>query len=198
MGVSGQHYAPAALYSRESTPGTHWIGGWLGLRTGPNTEARGNILYLCRVSKPGRPVCSQTLYWLSYTGSDDIIRQYLTLKMFSNLKYIKVADHSERAVGDKYHLRFFPNTDISGSNTAWGTHANMSVVFYVMLCSVWMHWTSFPSKTKPSCVYIRLLFETGSLFTVLLPGTGYTSISSTWQVWYKSKLSPLWQIFHKK
>jgi len=41
MGVSGQRHAPAALYPRERTPGTHWIGGWVGLRAGLDTEARG-------------------------------------------------------------------------------------------------------------------------------------------------------------
>jgi hypothetical protein len=33
---------------------------------GLDTEARGKILCLCRGSNLGRPVCSQTLYWLSY------------------------------------------------------------------------------------------------------------------------------------
>jgi hypothetical protein len=28
----------------EKTPGTHWTGGWMGLRTGLDTEARGTIL----------------------------------------------------------------------------------------------------------------------------------------------------------
>jgi hypothetical protein len=27
-------------------PGTHWKGGWVGLRTGVNTEVKGNILCL--------------------------------------------------------------------------------------------------------------------------------------------------------
>jgi len=31
--VSGQHHAPAALYPLERT-GTHFIGGWVGLRAG--------------------------------------------------------------------------------------------------------------------------------------------------------------------
>jgi hypothetical protein len=61
-GVSGQRHAPAALYPRERTLVTHWIGGWMGLRAGLDTEAREKILCLCRGSKPGRPICSQTLY----------------------------------------------------------------------------------------------------------------------------------------
>jgi hypothetical protein len=61
-GVSGQRHAPATLFPRGKNPGTHWIGGWVGLRVGLDTEARGKIL--CRGSNPCRPVCSQTLYWL--------------------------------------------------------------------------------------------------------------------------------------
>jgi hypothetical protein len=59
MGVSGQLRAPAALYPWEWTSDIHWIGGWMGLRAGLDTEARGKILCLCRGSSPG-PVCSQT------------------------------------------------------------------------------------------------------------------------------------------
>jgi hypothetical protein len=47
---------------QERTPGTHWTGGWVGLRAGLDTEAREKILLLFRGSNPDRPVCSQTLY----------------------------------------------------------------------------------------------------------------------------------------
>jgi hypothetical protein len=57
-GVSGQRHAPAAIYSRERTPDTHWTGGWVGLRPSLDTEARENVLCLCRGSKPDRPVRS--------------------------------------------------------------------------------------------------------------------------------------------
>jgi hypothetical protein len=56
MGVSGQHHAPATLYPREGTPGTHYTGGWVGPRAGLDTEARGKILYPRRESNPDRPV----------------------------------------------------------------------------------------------------------------------------------------------
>jgi hypothetical protein len=46
MEVSGQCHALAALYPWERTPVTHWIGGWLGLRAGLDTEATGKILFL--------------------------------------------------------------------------------------------------------------------------------------------------------
>jgi hypothetical protein len=71
-GVSGQHHAPAALYDGERTPGTHWTGGWVGLRAGLDTGARGNILSPLpgiEPRSPGRPARSQALYWLSYPGS---------------------------------------------------------------------------------------------------------------------------------
>jgi hypothetical protein len=52
--MSGQHHAPAALYPRGRTPGTHCTGGWVGPRAGLDTEARGKILCPCRGSNPGR------------------------------------------------------------------------------------------------------------------------------------------------
>jgi hypothetical protein len=63
MGVSGQRHAPAALYPRERTLCSHWIGGWVGPRAGLDAEARRKILCLCRGSNPVRLVHSQTLYW---------------------------------------------------------------------------------------------------------------------------------------
>jgi hypothetical protein len=69
MAVGGQRHAHAALYPGERTTGTHCTGGWLGLKAGLDTEATEKILCLCRGLKPGRPVCSQTLYWLSYPSS---------------------------------------------------------------------------------------------------------------------------------
>jgi hypothetical protein len=57
------------------TPSTHWIGGWVGLRAGLDTEARRKTLCSCRESNPGHPVCTQTLYWLRYQSSQhEIIR----------------------------------------------------------------------------------------------------------------------------
>jgi hypothetical protein len=37
-------------------PDAHWIGGWVGLRAGLDTEGRGQIPCIYRESKPGRPV----------------------------------------------------------------------------------------------------------------------------------------------
>jgi hypothetical protein len=38
--MSGQGHALATLYHGKN-PSTHWIGGWVGLRAGLDTEARG-------------------------------------------------------------------------------------------------------------------------------------------------------------
>jgi hypothetical protein len=56
MEVSGQRHAPAALYPRERTTGTHCTGGWVGPRAGLDTEVRGKSLRLCRGSNPDRLV----------------------------------------------------------------------------------------------------------------------------------------------
>jgi hypothetical protein len=45
MGVSGQRHAPAALYPRERTTGTHCTGGWMDPRADLDTKARREILY---------------------------------------------------------------------------------------------------------------------------------------------------------
>jgi hypothetical protein len=55
-GVSGQRHAPAALYPRERNPGTHWIGGCVGLRVGLDTEDSRQILCLCQGQNPDRSV----------------------------------------------------------------------------------------------------------------------------------------------
>jgi hypothetical protein len=82
--VSGQRHAPAALYPREMTPPprTNFIGGWVRLRAGLDTEAAGKILCLFRESNPGHPVCSQTLltelpqplFWLICFYSCEVIK----------------------------------------------------------------------------------------------------------------------------
>jgi hypothetical protein len=64
--MSCQRHALAALYPRVKTLAIHWIGIWVGLRAGLDTGARGKILFPFQVTNPGRPVGSQTLYWLSY------------------------------------------------------------------------------------------------------------------------------------
>jgi hypothetical protein len=58
------HFTPG-----ERIPDAHYIGGWVGLRAGLDTEARGKYLSPLpgiEPRSPGRPARSQTLYWLSY------------------------------------------------------------------------------------------------------------------------------------
>jgi hypothetical protein len=42
----------------ERDPGTYWIGGWLGRRTGLNAVAKRKIPCPCRESNPGHPASS--------------------------------------------------------------------------------------------------------------------------------------------
>jgi hypothetical protein len=56
MGVSGQRYAPAALYPGVKTPSTHCTRGWVGRKAGLDTDARGQILCFCRESNLDRLV----------------------------------------------------------------------------------------------------------------------------------------------
>jgi hypothetical protein len=61
MGVSGQRHAPA-YFTPGKEPGTYWIGEWVGLRTDLDTEARGQILFLCRGWNPSHTVCQLTAW----------------------------------------------------------------------------------------------------------------------------------------
>jgi hypothetical protein len=92
MGVSGQRDAPAALYPQGKNPGTHWIGGWVGLRASLDTGDRRKILRPCRGSNPNRPVRSQTLYCLSYRGSS-LATLYRTKLHHNSTKSLKVTRH---------------------------------------------------------------------------------------------------------
>jgi hypothetical protein len=56
------------LYPRERAPGTHWIGGWVDPRLGPDDVEKTKFLPLLglelrRLARPGR---SQSLYRLRY------------------------------------------------------------------------------------------------------------------------------------
>jgi hypothetical protein len=55
--------APYSLCPRGRNPGIHCIGVWAGLRAGLKQRLEKNPLPL--PGYPGRPVCGETLYWLS-------------------------------------------------------------------------------------------------------------------------------------
>jgi hypothetical protein len=69
--MSGQFHAPAHLPPRERGPGTHWIGGWEGPRTGLDDVERRKIFTVPGLEHHllGRPARSQSLYWLRFPGS---------------------------------------------------------------------------------------------------------------------------------
>jgi hypothetical protein len=55
----------------ERTPSTHWIGGWMGPRTGLDDLEKRKFLPTpgLELRPLGRPARSQSLYRLSYPGS---------------------------------------------------------------------------------------------------------------------------------
>jgi hypothetical protein len=56
MRVSGQHHAPATLYSEGKDPGTNCTGVWVGLGAGLDTEAKGKLSLFFRGSNVDRAV----------------------------------------------------------------------------------------------------------------------------------------------
>jgi hypothetical protein len=73
-GVSGQGHAPAALYSRVKDPlPTGQEAEWAPEPVWTQMLEEKSFLPGIEPRSPGRPVRSQTLYWLSYTGSHDIL-----------------------------------------------------------------------------------------------------------------------------
>jgi hypothetical protein len=57
--------------SWKGPPGTHWIGGWVGLSAGLDTEAGGKIVLPqpgIEPRSPASPVRNQTLYLVAYPG----------------------------------------------------------------------------------------------------------------------------------
>jgi hypothetical protein len=66
--MSGQLHAPAAL-----PPGIHWIGGWMGPRTGLDDVEKRKFLTLQghELRSLGRPDRSQLLYRLRQRISND-------------------------------------------------------------------------------------------------------------------------------
>jgi len=61
-GVRGQRHAPAALYPRERR-GTHFTGGWVGLRVGLDWRGKSRPT---EIRFPDRPARRQSLYGQRY------------------------------------------------------------------------------------------------------------------------------------
>jgi hypothetical protein len=77
---------------RERTPGTHWIGVWVGPRAGLDAGARRKILCPCRGSNPDRPARSQTLYCLSHRGSPNSKQYFVFYIPHRNVFQTQVSD----------------------------------------------------------------------------------------------------------
>jgi hypothetical protein len=62
---------PGPFTQLETAPGTHWIGGWVGPRTGlDDMEKRKSLPLLgLELRSLGRPVRRQSIYRLRYPGS---------------------------------------------------------------------------------------------------------------------------------
>jgi hypothetical protein len=61
---------PGRFAPGERVPTTHWIGGWVGLRTGLEVEKRNSLILPGLELKPFcRAARSQSLYPLRYPGS---------------------------------------------------------------------------------------------------------------------------------
>jgi hypothetical protein len=71
MEVSGHLHAPCRFTPRERVPGTHWIGGWVGLSQSGRGGEEKNSQHPPGIEprSSNRLARSQTLYRLSYTGS---------------------------------------------------------------------------------------------------------------------------------
>jgi hypothetical protein len=62
---------PCRFTPKERAPGTHWIGGWAGLRAGLDNVEKKKFLNLPGLEHPplGRPAHRLSLYRLYYQGS---------------------------------------------------------------------------------------------------------------------------------
>jgi hypothetical protein len=80
-----------------SVPIVYEAGGGGSSRAGLDAEVRGKILCLCRGPNPGRPVRSQTLYWLSYPGSC-----YLCVTIFKS-KYTELISPVTGTADRRHH-----------------------------------------------------------------------------------------------
>jgi hypothetical protein len=101
----------------ERAPGSHGIGGLVGIRAGLYAEGRGKILCLCRGWNPSRPVRSQSLYWLSYPAHK--------LRLVSFYKY----NLNSGATG------FFPNFGSSALLKYTWIHGPSFFIFQFVFCS---------------------------------------------------------------
>jgi len=62
-------FCPGRFTPKERTPSTHWIGGWVGPRTGVDAMVKGKILSPYRDSNPPSSSPKPSAIPLTYPGS---------------------------------------------------------------------------------------------------------------------------------
>jgi hypothetical protein len=99
MQVSGQLHTPAALPSGRS-PGTHWIGGWVGPRAGLDAVVKRKIPTPYRDSNsppPDHPARSPALcHWatpapLNYCNNPGVPRSFRTGRLERELQMVQLS-----------------------------------------------------------------------------------------------------------
>jgi hypothetical protein len=80
---------PGRFIPGEIAPGTHWIGGWVDPRIGLDDVERINILPLpgLELRPLGHPARSQSLYRLSYPGSQRVHKGQKLQRFFTGTSY---------------------------------------------------------------------------------------------------------------
>jgi hypothetical protein len=83
MGVSDQHHAPVALPpgNRDST---HSVGSWVG----PRADVGAEKLSFTGIRSPDRPAHCESLYRLSYPGTNCGIAGGNSFKALSKVRYL--------------------------------------------------------------------------------------------------------------
>jgi hypothetical protein len=72
-------FTPLPLYPWEKTPGTNWIGGWVGDRASLDDVKKRKFLTLpgLELRPLGRPARRKSLYRLRYPGSHEVGIEFL-------------------------------------------------------------------------------------------------------------------------
>jgi hypothetical protein len=134
--VSGQHHAPAALYPRGKSPGTHCTGGWVGPRAGLDTEVRGKIICLCRGSNPAvqsGPIQSGNLYVAEFI--------FLVLFIFQAKTFILCQMFSSEA--------YLPSL-------CWYRFSMIKLVFFFVLLPVSLQLRTYSLQNHCACQWTRI------------------------------------------
>jgi hypothetical protein len=81
MKMNGQLHDPVAFTPRERASGIHWIGGWVGPRTGLDTVVKRKIPSPCWDSNHRSSIPQSSAITLSYPGS--LFLNIFSVKIYS-------------------------------------------------------------------------------------------------------------------